>query len=478
MKTAVDQFPVISAVQIHSPAAQAGVQVNDRVVSVQGVLPRDILEWQRLVDSDVVSLVVLRGNEELEIEIARPSGEPFGVTINSAVFDRIHTCDNHCEFCFIYQLPKGMRRSLYLKDDDYRLSFLFGNFTTLTRFTEADLERVIDERLSPLYVSIHAASPHTRSEMLRNVRGGFSLRWVKMLLAHNIEVRAQIVLCPGVNDGDVLEHTMASLLEEFTDLQSIAVVPLGLSKFNTEQRMRVHTCEEAQHVISQVEKWQSHFSHIIGRQPIHLADEFYLIAQRDIPTAQTYGDFPMLEDGVGLARSFIDSFKGLVAGLPGKASGFFAAVDTKNPTDYVRPVNPAADSSLRPHVARVSLSPRKVKQELPCAVVTGEYGAALMRPLFQAEGFAHVPIVEVKNNHFGGNTAVAGLLTYEDVENALSHAGDYTFLLPDVCVNDGVFLDGGTVKGLSERFQVEIIETNGSVLRERLEADKREASRV
>ena len=175
------------------------------------------------------------------------------------MFDRVRTCDNHCEFCFIYQLPKGMRRSLYLKDDDYRLSFLYGNFTTLTRFTEADLERVVTERLSPLNVSIHATDPEIRSRMLRNPRGGMSLRWLRALLDHGIEVRGQIVVCPGVNDGAVLDDTMAGILDRFPDLASVAVVPLGLSKFNTESAMRLHTAAEAMAVVDAVEDWQDVF---------------------------------------------------------------------------------------------------------------------------------------------------------------------------------------------------------------------------
>ena len=163
MKAATDSYPVISGVEPGSSAASAGVLAGDKVVSVNGVVPRDILEWQKLVDSDDIELMLLRGNESIDVFVKRVAGAPFGVSISSAVFDRIHTCDNHCEFCFIYQLPHGMRRSLYLKDDDYRLSFLSGNFTTLTRFTEADLERVLEERLSPIYVSIHANSPHLRS---------------------------------------------------------------------------------------------------------------------------------------------------------------------------------------------------------------------------------------------------------------------------------------------------------------------------
>ncbi len=157
--------------------------------------------------------------------IEKAAGESLGVEVSSAVFDRVRTCDNHCEFCFIYQLPKGMRSSLYLKDDDYRLSFLYGNFTTLTRFTEADLERVITERLSPLHVSIHATDPDVRSQMLKNPRGGMSLRWLRALLDHDITVRGQIVVCPGVNDGAMLDDTFAGILDQYPELDSVADRP-------------------------------------------------------------------------------------------------------------------------------------------------------------------------------------------------------------------------------------------------------------
>ena len=454
--------------------------VGDRIVSVNGVAPRDILEWQRLVDGDEIDLQVLRGREMFDVGVERKSGEAFGVSISSAVFDRIHTCDNHCEFCFIYQLPKGMRRSLYLKDDDYRLSFLFGNFTTLTRFTEADLERVIDERLSPLYVSIHASAPHTRSDMLRNVRGGFSLRWMKILLDNDIEVRAQIVLCPGVNDNEVLESTFAGLLEQYPLLQSIAVVPLGLSKFNTESRMRVQTQAEAKTTIDIVSKWKARYVRAIGRQPIHLADEFYLVAGIESPSAAEYADFPMLEDGVGLVRSFISAFNGEGPDLMGRHDGFFSSVDHASPTDYVRLTNPAAETSLRTNtVTNVALRTRERKKRLPLGVVTGTYGAAVMRPLLQAESFQDVAVIEVVNNFFGGNTAVAGLMTFEDIRAALlADEQERTYLIPDVCLNDGVFLDGHTIDDLSREFDVEVIATSGATLRKRLELAREEALHV
>ncbi len=454
--------------------------VGDRVLSVNGVVPRDILEWQRLVESDEVDISVLRGRETLDFDLARQPGEPLGVSISSAVFDRIHTCDNHCEFCFIYQLPKGMRRSLYMKDDDYRLSFLFGNFTTMTRFTEADLERVIDEKLSPLYVSIHSPEPHVRSDMLRNVRGGFSLRWMKVLLDNDIEIRAQIVLCPGVNDGEVLESTLAGLLEQYPTLESIAIVPLGLSRFNTEDRMRVHTKAEAEQVIDTVAKWQARYVRAIGRQPMHLADEFYLVAQKTVPESLHYGEFPMLEDGVGLVRSFLDAFAGTGPDLMGKQSGFFASVDVPSPTDYVRVINPAADTGLRSSApVAVSLRARKANVNKPVAVVTGSYGATVIRTALAEQNFDDVVVLEVQNQYFGGNTAVAGLMTYEDVHRVLTtDNGSHVYLLPDVCLNDGVFLDGGSLEDLQKQFEIEVLPTSGSSLRDRLESAKREVSHV
>ncbi len=480
MKTAIDSLPEISGVDELSGAARAGVQVGDKVVAVNGVSPRDILEWQRLVDADVIDFEILRGREVVEITVERKPGEPLGLAVNSALFDRIHTCDNHCEFCFIYQLPKGMRRSLYLKDDDYRLSFLFGNFTTLTRFTEADLERVIDERLSPLYVSVHASSPHSRAEMLRNNRGGFSLRWMKLLLENGIDIRAQIVLCPGVNDGEVLEDTLAGLLEGYPQLESIAIVPLGLSRFNTESRMRVHTQSEAAAVIHTVTTWQMRYQRAISRQPLHLADEFYLVAGVPVPDAAQYGEFPMLEDGVGLVRSFVDSFSGVGVDHGGKKAGFFASVDSMSPTNYVRPVNPAAETSLRSSVSvPLTIRRREVAVEMPLAVVTGSYGASVFRDVLPQMGFPDVPVIEVRNEYFGGNTAVAGLMTFEDIARSLRQAPDgYRFLIPDVCLNEDRFLDGHTLEELSAEFHIEVIATSGAALRTRLESAQREATHV
>src|ERR1700678_2380296 len=219
--------PTVTSVTAASPAARAGLAVGDELLSIDGQEPRDVIDFQRLSDAGDLSVLVRRAGAPLPrvVRVGKGAGEPLGVEVSSAVFDRIRTCDNHCAFCFIYQLPKGMRRSLYLKDDDYRLSFLYGNFTTLTRFTELDLERVVTERLSPLYVSIHSTDPDVRASMLRNRRGATSLRWLRALLDSGIEVHGQIVVCPGVNDGEVLEDTIAGILERFPELATAAAVP-------------------------------------------------------------------------------------------------------------------------------------------------------------------------------------------------------------------------------------------------------------
>src|SRR5271170_4121656 len=280
--------PTVTSVAAASPAARAGLAVGDELLSLNGQEPRDVIDFQQLTDADDLSVLVKRAGSALPrlVRVGKDPGEPLGVEVSSAVFDRIRTCDNHCAFCFIYQLPKGMRRSLYLKDDDYRLSFLYGNFTTLTRFTELDLERVLTERLSPLFVSIHSTDPELRARMLRNPRGATSLRWLRALLDGGIDVHGQVVVCPGVNDGDALETTLAGLVDEYCDLSTVACVPLGVSDYTTEPSMRPHTVAEAAAVIDAVEQWQELCLRSLGRRLVYAADEYYLLAQRPFPTVE------------------------------------------------------------------------------------------------------------------------------------------------------------------------------------------------
>jgi putative radical SAM enzyme (TIGR03279 family) len=301
--------PTVTSVTAASPAARAGLAVGDELLSIDGHEPRDVIDFQRLSDGADLGVLVRRSGAPLPrlVRVDKAVGEPLGVEVSSAVFDRIRTCDNHCAFCFIYQLPKGMRRSLYLKDDDYRLSFLYGNFTTLTRFTELDAERILTERLGPLFVSIHATDPEVRAEMLRNPKGATSLRWLSVLLEGGIEVHGQVVICPGVNDGAVLEDTLAGILDRFPRLASVGAVPLGVSRYSHEPDMRPHTRDEAVGVVDTIEEWQRVYQRAVGHRMVFAADEYYLLAGRAFPSARRYGGYPQHENGIGMARAFAES---------------------------------------------------------------------------------------------------------------------------------------------------------------------------
>jgi putative radical SAM enzyme (TIGR03279 family) len=449
--------PKVTAVTEASPAACAGVTVGDELVLLNGRRPRDVIEYQALVDDESLDLRVRRPGraQELTVRVRKDAGQPLGIAVESAVFDRVRTCDNHCAFCFIHQLPKGMRRSLYLKDDDYRLSFLYGNFTTLTRFTELDVERVLDERLGPLFVSIHATDPEVRARMLRNPKGATSLRWLRILLDGGIEVHGQIVVCPGVNDGPVLEDTLVTVLDRYPELATVGVVPLGLSRYSHEPEMRAHTPDEARAVCDTVARWQDLFRSTLGRRLVFAADEYFLLAGLDFPEASRYEGFPQHENGIGMARAFEAAFRGDDTAARGVRPGFFAWVDGAPAAGYRAQRWPGAPGDGP--VAGIDGGPSRAM-----AVVTGTYGAKVLGPLL--DGIPGVRLLEVRNEFFGGNIGVAGLLTGVDLARALSGQpeGD-RYLLPDACLSEGRFLDGYGLDHLPR--PVEVVKSDGRSLR-------------
>ncbi len=453
----VTTAPKVVAVTEASPADQAGLRPGDELLSLNGRSPRDVIEYSLLVDEPDLDLVVRRRGqtEPVELRVEKEPGEPLGAEVSSAVFDRVRTCDNHCEFCFIHQLPKGMRRSLSLKDDDYRLSFLYGNFTTLTRFTEMDLERVLTERLSPLFVSIHATDPDIRAEMLRNRRGAVSLRWLGALLDGGIEVHGQVVVCPGKNDGAILEDTLAGVLDRYPGLATVACVPLGVSRFSHESAMRPHSRAEAAAVCDTVERWQSTFMDALGRRMVYAADEYYLMAERPFPAARTYEGFPQHENGLGMARAFEAAFGGDERAALGVRPGFFAAVDGA----------PAAGHRAR----RGGQADTTIDRGAPIAILTGEYGARVLDPLVGSLGRDDIRLVPVTNHFFGGNIGVSGLLTGTDLINVLADQPEgHRYLLPDACLSEGRFLDDLTLGDLPR--PVEVVATDGLSLRRALES--------
>ncbi len=444
--------PQVVAVAPGSPAALAGLQPGDAIVRLNGEVPRDVIQYRLLTDEAELSIDVQRGGLELTLDVAKPAGAPLGAEVQSALFDQVRTCDNHCEFCFIYQLPPNLRKTLYLKDDDYRLSFLYGNFTTLTRFTEADLERVVTERLSPLNVSIHATDPDVRAELLRNRRGGTSLRWLRALLDHGIEVHGQVVVCPGINDGAVLDDTLAGVLDEYAELASLCVVPLGVSRWSTEPRMRPHTTDEARAVVDCVEDWQDVFLATVGHRLVFAADEYYLLADRPFPDAATYEGFAMHEDGIGMARTFELELRGVADRATRPQPGFFAWSEGADEFEPYRGPRQNATVQLRP------------RRDAPVAVITGEYGGRVLRPLLDDLGRDDVRIVTVDNRFFGGNVSVAGLLVGDDIARVLrDQPAGHRYLLPDVCLSAGRFLDGTTPDDLPR--PVEVLATDGFALR-------------
>jgi putative radical SAM enzyme (TIGR03279 family) len=441
-------LPRVVAVTPGSPAARAGLLPGDEIVAMDGQLPRDIIAYQLLADRPVLDVEVRRGGLEVPATVRRHGHEPLGIEVDAALFDRVRTCDNHCEFCFIHQLPKGMRKSLYTRDDDYRLSFLYGNFTTLTRFTEADLERVVTEGLSPLWVSIHATDPEVRARMLRNRRGATSLRWLRALLDHGIEVHGQVVVCPGVNDGAVLEDTLIGVADRFPDLATVACVPLGVSRFNVEAAMRPHSPAEAAAVIDTVDAWQERFASALGRRLVYAADEYYLVAGRPFPDLDTYGDIAQQENGVGMARVFEARFEGRSGAPTGGPGGFFGSVDGAPAEGYRAPRQAPGTVALRP------------PPTAPVTVLTGTYGAAILGPLVGAAA----EVVAVDNEFFGGNTGVAGLLTGPDLAATLARApAGRRYLVPDSCLTGGRFLDGSTPGELPR--PVEVVPADGASLR-------------
>ena len=434
LRVAMSGTPTILEVVAGSPADTAGIAVGDRLLAVNDVVPSDVIEYQHLIDDPDPELRLQRGGEEWVVVPSKRAGEPVGLRLGASIFDRVQTCDNHCEFCFIYQLPPGMRKSLYLKDDDYRLSFLYGNFTTLTRFTEFDLFRVVEERLGPLYVSIHATEPAIRADMLRNPRGATSLRWLRALLDAGVEVHGQVVLCPGINDAAVFERTCAEIIARYGELRSVGVVPLGLSRFNTEARLRVHTEQDAQRDLAIVHRWQDAALERTGRRIFFASDELYLRGNVPIPQSDAYETFSQHENGIGMVRTLYDEIERMEQGAGGElpaVTGEWRSVPSAPAEGYraARHEEPDPDPSAGPIV-----------------IVTGEYGAKALAPVLdrlQRLARQDLRLLPVRNAFFGGNTAVSGLLVGSDVRVALETdrqaAGVY--LLPDVALSGDRFLD-------------------------------------
>src|SRR5437762_10442020 len=301
---------VVAAVRARTPAAAAGLVPGDRILAINGHALRDAIDFSFHGSDARLALSVERDGTRHALRLARRPGAQLGIELEAPQAAEIATCANKCVFCFIHQLPKGMRKSLYVKDDDFRLSFLHGNYITLTDLDEGELARIIEQRLSPLYISVHATDPALRWELLGRPRlSAEILPRLERLAKAGIRMHAQVVLCPGLNDGPHLERTLFELAPLHPGVATTAIVPVGLTRHRERlPTLRSLTPVEARALIATIEGWQARWLAELGSRFVFLGDEIYLLAGLPLPPAAAYEGFPIAEDGIGLVRRFEDSF--------------------------------------------------------------------------------------------------------------------------------------------------------------------------
>lgn len=408
---------VIKKVIPDSPAAEAGIQPGDILISINQQPIRDFLDYRFFSSEELLKVEIYRSGMRKIILLQKLPDKDAGLVLPPLSYRR---CQNKCLFCFVDQLPPGMRPRLYFKDEDYRLSFLFGNYLTLTDLTEDDEERIIAQRLSPLYISVHTTDPALRCKMLRHPRAGEICRQIHRLVAGGIEMHTQIVLCPGINDGAYLERTIRDLLAFWPAVKSIAIVPIGLTRYRQHlYPLSPVSGDYAQKIIDRIKPWQKEFRTRQGETFVYLADEFYLLAGYPLPSVEEYDDFPQWENGVGMVVRFQEDFCQEKRYLPSQLT-----------------------------------SPRKV------TVVTGFLAYKILSPLIgQLSSISRlkVNLIALENDFFGPSVTVAGLLTGRDIKRQLSgkDLGE-EILIPKVMVSENesqlkVFLDDIIVDELARQ---------------------------
>jgi putative radical SAM enzyme (TIGR03279 family) len=393
---ALPNAAVISGVEASSLADRVGLRAGDELLSVNGARPRDVIDVRFLAAPGNVRFVVRREGRQLRAAGERGCDEPLGIESTAPTFDGISLCNNRCPFCSVAQMAPGLRRSLYVKDDDYRYSFLFGNYITLTNLRRSDWRRIRRQRLSPLFVSVHATERRLRGRLLGNAEAPAILPQLRRLARSGIQVHAQAVILPGLNDGVHLDKSIADLARLFPAVRSLSVVPVGLTRFSR-PGLREHTTIEMRRVVGQVEGWQARLREKLGVAFAYLSDEWYLHLGREVPAPEDYDGLELTENGVGLVRQYLES------------------IEREQPF----PVDEAV------------------------TLVTGKLFAPVLRR--SVEHVPHVTVVGVANRLFGPTIDVAGLLTGQDVIDGLRQAGagDLVFL-PSVMFSgpDGESLDG------------------------------------
>jgi putative radical SAM enzyme (TIGR03279 family) len=415
----------VSHVEPGSAADRAGIEPGDLLREMNGKPMLDILDYQFHSTEDRLACVVEREERLLNLVIRKRNDEDTGLMFATDLGDKIHTCNNKCVFCFIHQMPRGerrMRRTLYLMDDDFRLSFMHGNYVTLTNVSDAEFERIIEQKLSPLYVSVHATDPELRGILLGKKGPAPILPQIRRLADNRIGVHAQIVLCPGLNDGAALMRTLDELAAEHVTqtgkragVESVAIVPVGLTRFRERlPDLTMANRDYAREMIRTIDAREKEFRKRLATRFAWLSDEWYFLADLSIPGTAHYEEFPQLEDGIGTVRLFLDNAKSLESRLPSRAK---------------QPVKATL-----------------VTAELPSGVVRG-----LADRLNRIEG-VELNVCVVKNEFFGGGINIAGLLTAQDILAQLNRFPAHeTVYIPSICLRDDtLFLDDRTLDDVRE----------------------------
>lgn len=433
---------VVAAVMPGSLSDEIGIEPGDRIIAINGQPLRDVLDFHFHAADEEVTLVIERGHEQVTCEVERDLDEQWGIEFADPTFDGIHVCENTCPFCFIKQIPKGMRRSLYVMDDDYRYSMLYGSFVTLTNLTEGDWRRIEEQRLSPLYVSVHSTNPELRAALVGNPKGAQIMEDLARLEQIGIDYHTQLVLVPDVNDGLELERSLFELSARGPRLKSIAAVPVGLTRFGMERQskrvrqsrvcmrtlpgrsidVRRYEAAEARAVIAQAEPWQERFRAERGETFFYLGDEFYLMTDSPVPPRRNYDEFGQLEDGIGITRLFLDDAervkaKGRLNGVVGRSALI------------------ACGTLIGPTMERVA----------------GEVSAA---------GGVRLEVVAVENTFFGGEINISGLLTGGELVRAFGdRPGSEPLCISETMISrrTGTLLDDMTVAELQTALRREVI---------------------
>lgn len=439
---------IITEITTDSLAEELGLEINDRIVRVNGRIVRDYLDfWFQTAGETDLEITVKKSNGETwDIEIEREEGEDFGL-----MFEQIvpRQCANECLFCFCKGNPDDARPSLFVRDEDIRLSFLYGNYTTLSSITDDEMKRIIEQRLSPQYVSVHATDLKTRAYLLgvEEKRADISDK-LKTLLDNDIELHAQVVLCPEINDGVILEKTLRDLAAHYPKVVSTAVVPVALTRYNTDERLTRVTPEFCKRTIKEVEKLQKEFRRDLGVTFAFLGDEIYLKAGMPIPTRRHYGNYPQIEDGVGMIRSFLNRFENILQDIETPAAS--------NPRNHPAAILPG-DNGAEGFGGLLANG----ANGLHGTVMTGEMFAPILSEcverLNEVAG-SKLKVIGVPNTYFGGDVSVAGLLTAQDflaVQDRIE--GDFVIIPKHTIKSDEpIFLDGVTFNALKAQFSVPV----------------------